>query len=132
MQRTIRGRVAALSLCIGMAACPALAQDFAATLTSKSGGPANCNGSFTYDDLGRQLTYRLSCDGLSGAATAVRLFGSVPSPVDMVLAVHSVPIVGTASLTASEAAALKGGGLTVEVQTGPEPQGEASGPIVAK
>jgi len=115
-----------------LAGLPALAQDYAATLTSKGGGPARCAATFSYDDLGRQLTYRLTCDGLSGTATMVRLFGSSPAPVDMMAEVRSTPIIGTASLTDGEATALKGGKLTIEVRTSARPQGEVDGPITPK
>jgi hypothetical protein len=132
MKPTIYRRMAVILLLVGLGACPAWAQDFAATLTGKSGSPAHCAATFTYDDLGRQLTYRLTCDSLSGTATMVHLFASSPSLVDMMAPVNSTPIIGTASLTVAEAAALTSGNLMIEVQSSGRPQGDASGRIAAK
>ena len=88
---------------------PAQDASFVASLISPSSGPARCNATFSYDDLGRQLTYRLTCDNLPGNATYLHLFGSAPASVDMMAQVNSTPIIGTASLSDAEVAVLKGG-----------------------
>jgi hypothetical protein len=134
MQRTILRRVAVISILVGSLAGPAWAQEssYSAALTALSGGTARCGASFTFDDLGRQLTYRLTCDGLSSPATTLHLFGPNQSNVDMMIAVHSTPIVGTASLSPNEAATLKAGTLRIEVQTASRPAGEAGGRIAPK
>lgn len=117
-----------------VAGFPALAQDssFAATLTGQTGSSARCAASFSYDDLGRQLTYRLTCDGLTGSATMLHVFGPNQNEVNMMVEVRSTPIIGTASLSDAEAASLKAGTLSVEVQTIGRPQGEVGGLIVPR
>lgn len=135
MQKTMFRRLG-LAFTLAALSCglPALAQDgsFVASLTSLSSGAARCNATFSYDDLGRQLTYRLTCDDLPGSATYVHLFGSQPAPVDMMAEVNSTPIIGTASLTDNEVAVLKGGNMTVQVQTDRQPQGAVAGKISAR
>ncbi len=116
------------------ASLPALAQDasYVADLSTGAGSTAHCGASFSYDDLGRQLTYRLTCDGLSSPATLLHVFGPTQFNIDMLIEVHSTPIIGTASLSDNEATALKAGSLTIAVQTVNRPQGEVSGRIAAK
>lgn len=105
---------------------------FTAQLEASQGGAARGRASFTFDTLGAQLTYRIVCDGLTAPPTGLLLSGPVGSNVSRAFDAHGNPIVGTASLSSSEADLLKSGQLFVDIRTASHPDGEIGGRLAPK
>ena len=135
MKKSIVRRLGVVPLVLALvASLPALAQEssYGATLSPLAGGSAQCRGSFTFRDLGKQLTYRLVCDNLTGDPTTINFAGPAHVNVMQAIEIQAVPISGTTTLSDNETQLLKTGRFFVEICTSGHPDGEVGGPMTAK
>lgn len=110
-----------------------------ADLTKAGEAPANTGaaggqGEFVFDTSTKQLVFTVVYQGLTGAATAVRIL-SLAAPgeneaVVMTFPVPDSPISGAVRLSDTEAAALMSQRYYVNVETKAFPKGEIRGQIV--
>jgi hypothetical protein len=109
-----------------------------ADLTSAAEIPPNSSvgrgqALFTYDTDTNQLEYSVTYEGLSGSATAADIHGPAATnsnaAVIVSFPVPDSPISGTATLNASQAAALLADRLYVDIHTGAHTDGEIRGQI---
>ncbi|MDZ4762288.1 MAG: CHRD domain-containing protein [Alphaproteobacteria bacterium] len=93
-------------------------------------------GSFDFDEATMVLNYRVEHMGLTGPATAAHIHGPAApganAGVVVPFAAAASPIVGTATLTAAQAADMKAGKWYVNVHTAANPGGEVRGQIMLK
>ncbi|MGH6956053.1 MAG: CHRD domain-containing protein [Caulobacteraceae bacterium] len=139
MQARLIGAAAALSL-FAAGAASAATLHFAATLRGASEVPAtNSSGTgdvaATLNTRTRAFTYKVTYSGLSGPAVAAHFHGPAAPGVNAppVVAVPkdalASPIVGKASLTATQAHDLETGKWYFNVHTAAHPGGEVRGQV---
>lgn len=122
-------------------ATPAFAEMITYTAEMKGSSevpPTDSQGSgtvaVTYDTASKQLSWKGTYSGLSGAATAAHFHGpaEVGKNADVVIPITPVtsPMAGMATLTDSQAADLAAGKWYVNVHTAKYPKGEIRGQVV--
>lgn len=125
---------------IAFAPAPASAETLAlkAVLSARAEVPPNDSkgtgeGTFTYNTETKQLRFTITYRGLTGPATAGHIHGPAApgtnAGVVVPFAVPETPIVGTATLTDAQAAALIAGQLYVNIHTEANKGGEIRGQI---
>jgi hypothetical protein len=141
MNQHFRRAIVASVLALVSIAAQAAAVNLKATLKGSSEVPPNTSGgtgmlTATLDTTTRELTYHVTFDGLTGAATAAHFHGpALPGanggpqvPVKMSPLVS--PIDGTATLTPEQAKDLLAGKWYFNVHTAANPSGEIRGQVM--
>ena len=94
---------------------------YAATLSASTGSSGSGRADFSFDDLGRQLTYTIVYDAMPGNVLSAYIAGPRQSDIAMELAPPQsavpAPIVGTVTLSEPEAGLLKTSKLFVGVRS---------------
>jgi Cu/Zn superoxide dismutase len=92
-------------------------------------------GTFTFDPATSTLTYNVTYEGLTGAATMAHIHGPADpganAGVVVPFSAAASPISGTATLTAAQAAELAAGKYYVNVHTAANRGGEIRGQITS-
>jgi hypothetical protein len=130
---------------IGVAAAVALARPsmssmgFKANLDTRqevpkeSGASVRASGNFTATLTGTKLTWKLTFDNLTGAATASHIHSGAKGKAGPVIVALcgpcKSPASGTAHVTAAIAKMLQSGNTYVNVHTGKNPGGEIRGQV---
>ena len=89
----------------------------------------------TFDTASKQLTWRITYSGLTGAPTAAHFHGPAAATANAGVAVPipnpaTSPIAGSATLTDAQAADLQAGRYSVNIHTAANPGGEVRGQVV--
>jgi hypothetical protein len=119
--RVLRVTLLLLALCGASGAAWAQESRYAATLSSSVANSGSGRADFSFDDLGRQLTYTIVYDDLPGRVTSAYIArGPQIDDAALMLLVPTLsgPLKGTATLAEAEAALLKAGKLFVGVRSG--------------
>ena len=112
---------------------------FKATLVGSEEVPATDSkgtgaAELTYDTATKQLNYKVTYSGLTGAATAAHIHGPAEpgktGPVAIPFANPASPIDGSATLTDAQAADLASGKMYINVHTAQFKSGEIRGQIL--
>jgi hypothetical protein len=113
-------------------------KQFKATLNGTQEVPPNDSrgtgqGTFTYDEATKVLTYNVTYSGLKAAPTAAHIHGPAAPGANAGIMVPfpnpASPITGTATLTDAQAAALLAGQTYVNIHSSAHPPGEIRGQI---
>jgi hypothetical protein len=96
---------------------------------------ATGNATVTYDMVSRQMTWRITYSGLSGAPTAAHFHGPAQPGANAGVAVPILnaatsPVQGSATLTDAQAADLLEGRYYINIHTTANPAGEIRGPVI--
>jgi hypothetical protein len=96
---------------------------------------ATGNATVTYDTASKQMTWRITYSGLSGAPTAAHFHGPAQPGANAGVAVPipnaaTSPVQGSATLTDAQAADLLAGRYYINIHTAANPAGEIRGPVI--
>lgn len=129
-------RTLSIASLLVLAAAPAFAQKYEATLTTSQEVPPKTtagSGMATMTLDGDKLTYDVTYKDLTGPATAAHIHGPADpganAGVMVPFANPASPIKGTVNLTPAQVEALKAGKEYVNVHTAQNPGGEIRGQI---
>ncbi len=136
-----RAYIAAIAMAATLAAAPAFAatMNYTASLSGKTEVPATTSAGTgemlgSLDTVTKTLSYTVTYNGLSGAATAAHIHGPADvgknAGVMLPFAAPANPISGKATLTDDQMKALESGMTYVNVHTAANPGGEIRGQVV--